>query len=110
MSRFTLEEFVSSTRQQDQGHGVFELESARLLEINLNGRIWTKMGSMVAYRGQVKFTREGILEHGVGKLLKKAVSGEGARLTKAEGTGKVIYCILNRKFMILIFVWIFFVF
>ncbi len=34
--------------------------------------------------------REGILEHGIGKFLKKAVSGEGARLTKAEGRGESI--------------------
>ena len=72
-----------------------------MLEVNLNGRIWTKMGSMVSYRGQVKFTREGVLEHGVGKLLKKAVSGEGARLTKAEGTGKVYLADYGKKITIL---------
>lgn len=101
MSRYTLDEFVNTTRQQDKGQGVFELESPRLLEINLNGRIWTKMGSMVAYRGNVKFTREGVLEHGVGKLLKKAISGEGARLTKAEGTGKVYLADQGKKVTIL---------
>ena len=101
MSRYSLDEFVNTTRQKDQGQGVFEMESARLLEVNLNGRIWTKMGSMVAYRGQVKFTREGILEHGVGKFLKKAVSGEGARLTKAEGTGKVYLADQGKKVTIL---------
>ena len=101
MSRYTLQEFVETTRQQDRGQGVFELESARLLEINLNGRVWTKMGSMVAYRGQVKFTREGVLEHGFGKFLKKTVSGEGARLTKAEGNGKVYLADQGKKVTIL---------
>ena len=101
MSRYTLDEFINETRQQDRGQGVFELESARMLEINLNGRCWTKMGSMVAYRGQVKFTREGVLEHGVAKMLKKAVSGEGARLTKAEGTGKVYLADQGKKVTIL---------
>ena len=101
MSRFTLDEFVNSTRQQEKGEGVFELESDRLLEINLNGEMWTKMGSMVAYRGQVKFTREKILEHGIGKFLKKAVSGEGARLTKAEGNGKVYLADQGKKVTIL---------
>jgi len=42
---------------------------------------------MVAYKGQITFVREGVLEHGLGKLLKRAVSGEGTRLTKAEGKG-----------------------
>lgn len=89
MARYTLDEFIEETRQRDHGQGLFELESSRMLEINLDGQVWTKMGSMVAYTGEVKFTREGILEHGVGKLLKRAVSGEGTRLTKAEGSGRI---------------------
>ena len=60
-----------------------------MLEVNLSGMVWTKTGSMVAYRGGVKFEREGVMEHGFGSMLKKAVSGEGAKLTKATGTGKV---------------------
>ncbi len=101
MSRYTLAEFVSATAQKDRGEGLFELESERLLEINLNGMAWTKMGSMVAYRGAIKFTREGMLEHGIGKLLKKAVSGEGARLTKAEGRGKLYLADSGKKVSIL---------
>ena len=62
MTRYTVEEFVQATGQKDLGEGVFELESDRLLEINLEGQVWTKMGAMVAYAGQIKFTREGILE------------------------------------------------
>ena len=60
------------------------METARMLELILGGLIWTKMGSMVSYRGNVRLTREGIMVRGVGYLLKKAVSGEGAILTKAE--------------------------
>ncbi len=100
-SRYTLDEFVNATKQRDRGQGVFELESPRMLEINLNGRVWTKMGSMVSYRGQVNFTREGVLEHGLGKLVKKAVSGEGTRLTKAEGNGKVYLADQGKKVSIL---------
>lgn len=58
-----------------------------MMEVNLDGMLWIKTGSMVAYRGQIKFEREGLLEKGVGRLLKKAVTGEGARLTKATGQG-----------------------
>jgi len=72
-----------------------------MLEVNLNGMAWTKMGSMVAYRGQIKFTREGMLEHGIGKFLKKAVSGEGARLTKAEGSGQLYLADMGKKISIL---------
>jgi uncharacterized protein (AIM24 family) len=99
--RYTLAEFVSENRQQDRGQGLFELESARMLEVNLNGRVWTKMGSMVAYIGDIKFTREGMLEHGFGKFLKKTVSGEGAKLTKAEGRGKLYLADSGKKVQIL---------
>jgi len=85
MSRYSLSEFIAATSDKERNEGVFELESERMLQINLNGEVWIKMGSMVAYRGNIKFTREGILEHGMGKMLKHAVSGEGTQPTKAEG-------------------------
>ena len=72
-----------------------------MLELNLDGSVWTKMGSMVSYRGNVKFTREGIMDRGVGNLLKKAVSGEGARLTKAEGRGQVYLADAGKKITII---------
>ncbi len=101
MERYSLSEFVNTTAQEDQDQGLFELESDRFLEVNLNGTIWMKMGAMVAYRGNVKFTREGILEQGIGGLLKKAVSGEGAQLTKGEGRGKVYLADSGKKISIL---------
>jgi uncharacterized protein (AIM24 family) len=87
MSRYSLNEFVAATAQQDRGQGLFELESPRMLEVNLNGMIWIKTGSMKAYVGQIKFEREGVFEHGLGKFFKKALTGEGTRLTKANGQG-----------------------
>ena len=101
MSRYSIAEFVSSTGQKDHGEGLFELESARMLEVNLNGRVWTKMGSMVAYNGDIKFRREGVLEHGLGRLLKKSFSGEGVRLTKAEGRGSLYLADRGKKVSIL---------
>ena len=65
MGRYSLNEFITNTSQQDRGDGLFELESERLLEVNLDGLVWTKMGSMVAYKGEIRFTREGMLEHGI---------------------------------------------
>jgi uncharacterized protein (AIM24 family) len=102
MARYSIREFVERTAQQDRGQGLFEMESDRVLELNLNNQlIWTKTGSMVAYLGQVKFTREGMLEHGLGNMLKKAFTGEGARLTKAEGTGKLYLADQGKKVTIL---------
>lgn len=101
MSRYTIADFVSRTSQKDRGEGLFELESERMLEINLSGRAWTKMGSMVAYTGDITFTREGILEHGLGRLLKKSVTGEGVRLTKADGRGSLYLADMGKKVSIL---------
>ena len=103
--RYSLAEFVRQTGQRDRGEGLFELESPRLLELNLGGAnrpaVWTKTGSMVAYVGAVRFTREGLLDQGIGGLLKKAVSGEGARLTKAEGLGRVYLADAGKKVSVL---------
>jgi uncharacterized protein (AIM24 family) len=101
MSRYSIAEFVSSTSQKERGEGLFELESERMLELNLNGRIWIKMGSMVAYNGEIKFTREGILEHGLGRALKKGFTGEGVRLTKAEGRGALYVADKGKKVSLL---------
>lgn len=97
MNRYTLQDFVNQTEQQDKGEGLFELETQRMLEVNLESKIWAKSGSMVSYMGNIKFTREGILEHGIGKMFKKALTGEGASLMKAEGEGKLYLADQGKK-------------
>lgn len=101
MTRYTLAEFVQATAQNDAAAEAFELENPHLLEVNLHGRVWTKVGAMIAYLGQVTFTREGILEHGVGTLLKRMVSGEGTALMKVEGQGRVYLADKGKKVRIL---------
>ena len=49
----------------------------------------------------MKFTREGILEHGIGKLLKKTFTGEGTQLTKVEGRGKLYLADSAKKITVL---------
>lgn len=100
-NRYSLSAFVEKTKDRDLKQGLFELESPRMLDINLNGEVWIKMGAMVAYTGNVKFEREGILEQGIGNLLKKAVSGEGTRLTRAVGNGSVFCADTGKKITIL---------
>lgn len=101
MSRYSIEEFVKNTKQQDKGEGLFEIETPRMLEINLNGQVWSKAGAMVSYRGNIKFEREGILEHGLGKMFKKAITGEGTSLMKAAGSGKLYLADQGKKISIL---------
>lgn len=89
MAKYSIDEFVKSTAQREDANSPFEVENPHLLEVNLNGRVWCKMGSMIGYVGNVKFTREGVMEHGLGRMLKKMVSGEGTTLMKMEGQGRV---------------------
>lgn len=100
-NRYSLQGFLEKTRDRDLNQGLFELETERMLDINLNGEVWTKMGAMIAYTGDVRFEREGILSRGVGNLLKKAVSGEGTSLTKVSGRGSVFCADAGKKITIL---------
>lgn len=92
----TLAEFVAATGERDNPGDVFELEGAHMLEAHVRGRLWSKLGAMVAYRGDLKFVREGAFEGGVGKFVKKMVSGEASALTKIEGTG-IVYLADQKK-------------
>lgn len=66
----------------------FALQNSKLLKVRLSdGEIQAKRGSMVAYQGEVKFEHAG--SGGMSRMLKKAVSGEGATLMKMSGGGEV---------------------
>lgn len=97
----SIRDFLAANADKVQHTGAFELESNRFLQANLNGELWIKMGSMVAYRGNIRFEREGILEQGFGQLLKKAVSGEGAKLTRASGQGHLYLADSGKKITLL---------
>ncbi len=97
----TLQEFVANTKEKDMSGDAFELESSHMLEARIDGMIWAKSGAMVARKGNIKFTRQGIREQGLGNLLKKAVSGEGMTLMKIEGQGRVYLADVGKKITLL---------
>lgn len=101
MSKYSIHQFVQKTQQDESAREFFELETDRLLEVNLDGLVWAKAGSMISYEGNIKFEREGMLEHGLGKFVKKAFSGEGAQLMKANGNGKLYIADRGKKITIL---------
>jgi uncharacterized protein (AIM24 family) len=79
----TLAQFTE-TQSQD----AFALQNSKLLKVHLDQvTVQAKLGSMVAYQGDVTFEHAG--SGGLGRMLKKAVSGEGAQLMKITGTGEV---------------------
>jgi uncharacterized protein (AIM24 family) len=100
MSKYTIDEFIRQTKQDERGNEFFELETPRILEVNLNDLVWAKTGSMISYAGQIKFERERMLEHGLGKMFKKAFSGEGTSLMKATGNGRLYLADQGKKITI----------
>ncbi len=74
--------------QETQTQEAFALQNHKLLKVRLEAvTIQAKLGAMVAYQGQVSFEHAGA--GGMGRMLKKAVSGEGTQLMKMTGTGEV---------------------
>ncbi|MDQ1700632.1 MAG: hypothetical protein QOG34_2495, partial [Frankiaceae bacterium] len=74
--------------QETQSQDAFALQNSKLLKVSLNQiTIQARLGSMVAYQGDVHFEHAG--SGGLNKFIKKAVTGEGLKLMKVEGTGEV---------------------
>ena len=71
------------------------------LQVNLQGAVYAKAGAMIAMRGDIKFSRKGTLTDGVGKFLKKTVTGEGMTLMKMEGNGRVWLADRNKRVHVL---------
>lgn len=70
--------------------GSFQLQNDRMLKVDLRGTggfFFAKQGSMVAYQGDVDFAYEG--SGGLGRMFKKAFTGEGMSLMKVSGSGDV---------------------
>jgi uncharacterized protein (AIM24 family) len=83
----TLAEFQETTSQD-----AFALQNSKLLKVRLDQvTIQAKLGSMVAYQGEVKFEHAG--SGGVSRMLKKAMTGEGAKLMKVSGSGEVFLAV-----------------
>ena len=100
MSKYTIDEFIRQTKQDERGNEFFELETPRILEVNLKDLVWAKTGAMISYAGQIKFERERMLEHGLGKMFKKALTGEGTSLMKATGNGRLYLADQGKKITI----------
>lgn len=65
----------------------FTLQNPRLLKVELSETsVMARNGAMVAYQGDVKFEHK---SGGLGRLLKKAATGESLRLMEANGSGEL---------------------
>ena len=94
MSEPNLEQFRDVTPA-----GRFTLQNTSLLKVRLeNDSIQAKLGSMVAYQGDLRFEYQ---SGGLGRFFKKALTGEGVRLMSATGTGDLFLAHDARKIMVI---------
>lgn len=74
--------------KEEQTSDQFSLQNKKLLKVQMgHGPVMAKVGSMVAYQGDVRFENQG--SGGVSKFLKQAASGEGVRMMTCTGTGEL---------------------
>lgn len=79
----TLAEF-----RETESPDAFSLQNSKLLKVELEQvTIQAKLGAMVAYQGDVRFEHAG--SGGMGRFVKKAMTGEGTSLMKMSGQGEV---------------------
>ena len=82
-----VEQALQEFRETESGEA-FSLQNQKLLKVELAAvTIQAKLGSMVAYQGDVKFERAG--SGGMGRLMKKMATGEGVKLMMVSGSGEV---------------------
>jgi uncharacterized protein (AIM24 family) len=74
--------------KETQSQDAFTLQNPRLLKVRLEEvTIQARLGSMVAYQGDVHFEHAG--SGGMKRMLKKMATGEGVDLMKVSGSGEV---------------------
>ncbi|AVT31073.1 MULTISPECIES: AIM24 family protein [unclassified Plantactinospora] len=79
--------FSAENLEKESHQPGMRLQNSKMLKIELNGEAMARVGSMVAYQGQVQFQALG--SGGLGKFLKQKLTGEGVPLMRVSGRGDV---------------------
>jgi uncharacterized protein (AIM24 family) len=78
----------------------FSLQNKKLLRVEMRyGPVQAKAGSMVAYQGDVRFTKKSA--GGLGKIVKSAVTGEGVDLMECNGSGELFLAVAAQEVQIM---------
>ncbi len=95
----SVEQALGQFRETEGGEA-FRLQNSKLLKVELaDVTIQAKLGSMVAYQGDVRFEHAG--SGGLSRMLKKAVTSEGTDLMKVSGTGEVFLADMAQEIQLL---------
>ena len=82
------------------GADPFTLQNKKMLKVQMQyGPVMAKLGSMVAYQGDVRFQNSG--SGGLNKMLKSKMTGEGVNMMTCEGTGELFLADLASEIQIM---------
>ncbi|KYH25054.1 hypothetical protein HAPAU_28750 [Halalkalicoccus paucihalophilus] len=81
-----LDEFRTAN-EPIEGGDTFQLGNSKLLDIDLDGAVMARAGSMIAYSGEISFAGKASAEGGITGFLKNAATGEGTPVMEASGDG-----------------------
>ena len=85
---YSPEIFFEETLERDEAKEVFEVVKKRFLRIDVREPVWIKRGSAVAYRGDLRFVRERVLQwRKAGQMFGR----ESVPMARVEGQG-IVYC------------------
>ena len=79
----------------------FALENSYTLEVDIDGSLLAKAGSMVAYTGDLSFTGQATPEGGITGFIKEAATGEGTPIMTVEGSGTLYLADAEKKIQLL---------
>lgn len=83
-----LEDFVEANAPAESGDR-FELESGKLLDIDVDGTVIAKAGAMVAFEGDLSFKGKSSAEGGITGFLKEKATSEGTPVMEVSGRGSL---------------------
>lgn len=95
-----LDDFVQQ-KAAGESRERFELENSKLLDIDVDGSVMTKAGSMVAYEGDLSFTGKSSAEGGLTGFIKSKATSEGTPVMKVEGQGNLYVADQEKKIQVL---------
>ena len=91
LARSTL---LSADNQEKPTTGRMTSQNSAVIKITLGESMMVTRGAMIAYQGDISFTYQG---QGMKRAFKAAVTSEGMRLMRCEGSGEVFVAHHNRK-------------
>jgi uncharacterized protein (AIM24 family) len=95
-----LDEFTTTHTSTETGDP-FQLENSYTLDVDVDGSLMAKAGSMIAHTGDLSFTGKASAEGGIRGILKEAATGEGTPVMNVEGEGQVFLADQGKKVHVL---------